>query len=106
VDITGLDLILGEEISADPPRGARRFAARPTGNRHPPSHVPQIMECVAGSWLVALPAIDGKAYVYRVHAPQDALLADLFWQAWHCHDESALPRASDLFDAAVIRRVD
>jgi hypothetical protein len=56
-------------------------------------------------WLVALPAVDGRQYVYRVYAPEDALLADLFWEAWHCHDESALPRAWDLFDAAVIRLV-
>ena len=56
-------------------------------------------------WLVALPAIDGRQYVYRVDAPGDALLADLFWEAWHCHDEGPFPRAWDLFDAAVIRRV-
>ncbi|WP_330462096.1 hypothetical protein OIB37_06540 [Streptomyces sp. NBC_00820] len=56
-------------------------------------------------WLVALPAVDGKQYVYRVYAPGDALPADLFWEAWHCHDESAFPRAWDLFDAAVIRRM-
>lgn len=56
-------------------------------------------------WLVALPAVDGRQYVYRVYAPEDALLADLFWEAWHCHDESAFPRAWDLFDAAVIRLV-
>ena len=54
---------------------------------------------------MALPAVDGRQYVYRVYAPEDALLADLFWDAWHCHDESAHPRAWDLFDAAVIRRV-
>jgi hypothetical protein len=36
---------------------------------------------------VALPAVGGKQYVYQVHAPEDALLADLFWQAWHCHDD-------------------
>ncbi|MCX5435922.1 hypothetical protein ACFRAI_37360 [Streptomyces sp. NPDC056637] len=55
-------------------------------------------------WLVALPAIDGRQYVYRVYAPDDALLADLFWDAWHCHDEGPFPRASDLFDAAVIEK--
>ncbi|MER6424621.1 hypothetical protein [Streptomyces sp. NPDC001137] len=54
---------------------------------------------------MSLPAVDGKQYVYRVDAPEDALPADLFWDAWHCHDESAFPRALDLFDAAVIRRV-
>ncbi|OLZ72239.1 hypothetical protein AV521_10085 [Streptomyces sp. IMTB 2501] len=36
---------------------------------------------------------------------EDALLADLFREAWHCRDESALPSAWDLFDAAAIRRV-
>jgi len=56
-------------------------------------------------WLVALPATDGRQYVYRVYAPEDALPADLFWEAWHCHDEGPFPRAWDLFDAAVIRRV-
>ncbi|RSS16555.1 hypothetical protein [Streptomyces sp. WAC08401] len=54
---------------------------------------------------MSLPAVDGREYVYRVYAPEQALLADLFWEAWHCHDESALPRAWDLFDAAVIRRL-
>jgi hypothetical protein len=56
-------------------------------------------------WLVALPAVDGRQYVYRVYAPRDALPADLFWDAWHCHDESAFPRAWDLFDAALIQHV-
>ncbi|ARX81980.1 hypothetical protein SMD44_01378 [Streptomyces alboflavus] len=55
--------------------------------------------------MVALLAIDGRQYVYRVYAPADALPADLFWDAWHCHDEGPFPRALDLFDAAVIRRV-
>ncbi len=59
----------------------------------------------SGSWLVALPAVDGKQYVYRAYAPEDARPADLFWQAWHCHDESMYPRAWDLFDAATIRPV-
>ncbi|MBO4257999.1 hypothetical protein [Streptomyces griseorubiginosus] len=54
---------------------------------------------------MSLPAVDGKQYVYRVDAPKDALPADLFWDAWHCHDESAFPRAWDVFDAALIRRV-
>lgn len=54
---------------------------------------------------MALPAIDGKQYAYRVYAPEDPLLADLFWEAWHRHDESAFPRGWDLFDVAVIRRV-
>lgn len=63
------------------------------------------VESACGCWLVALPAVDGRQYVYRVYAPEDALLADLFWEAWHCHDESAFPRAWDLFDAAEIRRV-
>ena len=56
-------------------------------------------------WLVSLPAVDGKQYVYRVYAPEDALPADLFWDAWHCHEESTFPRACDLFDAALICRV-
>ncbi|MFF4901215.1 hypothetical protein [Streptomyces sp. NPDC001068] len=64
------------------------------------------MEGGCGCWLVALSAVDGRQYVYRVYAPSDALPADLFWNAWHCHDESALPRAWDLFDTAEIRRVD
>lgn len=29
---------------------------------------------------MALPAVDGKQYVYRVYAPEDALPADLFWE--------------------------
>ncbi|WP_156724623.1 hypothetical protein [Streptomyces apocyni] len=49
--------------------------------------------------------MDGKQYVYRVYAPADALLADLFWEAWHCHDEGPFPWAPDLFDTAVIRRI-
>ncbi|GGW58727.1 MULTISPECIES: hypothetical protein [Streptomyces] len=59
----------------------------------------------SGCWLVALAAVDGRQYVYRVYAPEDALPADLFWEAWHCHDEGPFPRAWDLFDAAEIRRV-
>ncbi|MGV9314803.1 hypothetical protein ACWDR0_21850 [Streptomyces sp. NPDC003691] len=55
-------------------------------------------------WLVALPAADGREYVYRVYAPVDALRADVFWAAFHCHDEGPHPRASDRFDAAEIRR--
>ncbi|WNI25988.1 hypothetical protein [Streptomyces sp. ITFR-16] len=54
------------------------------------------------SWLVSLPALDGRDYVYRVHAPSDALLADLFWAAFHCHDDGPHPRASDRFDSALI----
>ncbi|WP_372343248.1 hypothetical protein [Streptomyces sp. KL116D] len=54
---------------------------------------------------MALPAIDGRQYVYRVYAPDDALPADLFWDAWHCHDEGPHPRAYDLFDAARIELV-
>ncbi|PZT73908.1 MULTISPECIES: hypothetical protein [unclassified Streptomyces] len=54
------------------------------------------------SWLVSLPALDGRDYVYRVHAPHDALPADLFWSAFHCHDDGPHPRASDRFDAAHI----
>lgn len=54
---------------------------------------------------MTLPAVDGRQYVYRVYAPEDAPLAALFWEAWHCHDEGPFPRAWDLFDAAVIRQV-
>lgn len=71
---------------------------------HPRSS-PTYVESVGGCWPVALPAVDGKQYVYRVYAPENALLADVFWQAWHCHDESVFPHAWDLFDAAVIRRM-
>ncbi|WP_274562987.1 hypothetical protein [Streptomyces spiramyceticus] len=53
-------------------------------------------------WMVALLALDGRQYVYRVYAPFDALLADVFWAAFHCHDESPYPRASDAFDSAEI----
>lgn len=77
----------------------------------PPVHVPQAGAVVRGatggggvSWLVSLPALDGRDYVYRVHAPLDALPADLFWAAFHCHDDGPHPRASDRFDAAQIRR--
>ncbi|WP_177235623.1 hypothetical protein [Streptomyces sp. MUSC 14] len=63
------------------------------------------MESAPECRLVALPAVDGKQYVYRVYAPDDAVLADLFRDAWHCHDESAFPHAWDLFDAALIRRI-
>ena len=53
-------------------------------------------------WMVALLALDGRQYVYRVYAPRTALPADLFWAAFHCHDEGRGPRASDCFDAARI----
>ncbi|WP_103504647.1 MULTISPECIES: hypothetical protein [Streptomyces] len=52
--------------------------------------------------MVALPAEDGSDYVYRVYAPGDALPGDLFWAAFHCHDDARRPRASDAFDAAQI----
>ncbi|MER5888473.1 hypothetical protein ABT160_32015 [Streptomyces sp. NPDC001941] len=56
-------------------------------------------------WLVALLALDGRQYVYRVYAPVDALPGDLFWAAFHCHDEEGgRPRASDCFDSAEIWR--
>ncbi|MDI3407509.1 hypothetical protein [Streptomyces cavernicola] len=58
-----------------------------------------------GCWLVALVAVDGKSYVYRVYAPPDALRGDLFWEAWHCHDEGPHPRAYDVFDTASIRHI-
>ena len=54
-------------------------------------------------WSLCSP-IDGMQYVYRVYAPDDALPADLFWAAFHCHDEGPHPRASDRFDAAEIWR--
>ncbi|MFF0200088.1 hypothetical protein [Streptomyces sp. NPDC005017] len=59
------------------------------------------------SWyrLVELPAVDGGQYAYPVYAPEDALLADLFRDAWHCHDEGPHPRARDVFDAALIRKM-
>ncbi len=56
--------------------------------------------------MVALLARDGMEYVYRVYAPDDALPADLFWTAFHCHDEGPHPRASDRFDAAEIWRAE
>lgn len=83
--------------------GARRSDPRPSRN-----HVARVLvhsDMESRCWLVALPSVDGRQYVYRVYAPEDALLADLFWEAWHCHDEGPFPRAWDLFDAAVIRRV-
>ncbi len=55
--------------------------------------------------MVALLARDGMQYVYRVYAPHDALPGDLFWAAFHCHDESARPRASDWFDSAEIWQI-
>ncbi|WP_406405828.1 hypothetical protein [Streptomyces sp. NBC_01643] len=54
--------------------------------------------------MVALSAIDGREYVYRVHAPCDALPADLFRAAFHRHDDGPHPRAVDRFDAALIWR--
>lgn len=60
--------------------------------------------CLA-TWMVALPGTDGRQYVYRVYAPSDALPGDLFWSAFHQHDENTLPRASDAFDAAEIWRL-
>ncbi|MEU0400064.1 hypothetical protein ABZ318_07410 [Streptomyces sp. NPDC006197] len=56
-------------------------------------------------WMVGLLARDGRQYVYRVYAPREALPADLFWAAFHCHEEDGAPRASDSFDAAEIRWV-
>jgi hypothetical protein len=62
------------------------------------------------SWSVALPAIDGREHVHRVHAPRDALPADLFWAAiwaaFHCHDDGPHPRTADRFDVAPIWRTD
>ncbi|MFG2334788.1 hypothetical protein ACGFMM_35020 [Streptomyces sp. NPDC048604] len=56
-------------------------------------------------WTVALVALDGRQYVYRVYAPRKALPADLFWAAYHCHEDGGRPRASDWFDSAEIRWV-
>lgn len=47
---------------------------------------------VPGRRLLALPGTDGKPYVYRVHAPGDALPGDLFRSAFPCHDDSRHPR--------------
>lgn len=97
-------LLLTDEAG---PRDSGAHPARhaPRRNHTAPSHVSHEVEEGRLCWLVGLPAVDGKQYVYRVYAPSDALPADLFWDAWHCHDESPFPRAWDLFDAAVIRRV-
>lgn len=59
-----------------------------------------------GRVLAGRPAapLDGREYVYRVHAPADALRADLFWAAFHCHDDGPHPRAFDRFDDALIWR--
>ncbi|MEO3977418.1 hypothetical protein [Streptomyces sp. CAU 1734] len=57
------------------------------------------------SWMVTLLATDGRRYAYRVHAPAGALLGDVFWSAFHCHDEGPHPRASDSFDLAEIRHI-
>ncbi|MFB7274246.1 hypothetical protein [Streptomyces sp. NPDC056244] len=56
-------------------------------------------------WMVALLALDGRQYVYRVYAPPEALRGDVFWAAFHCHDEGPHPRASDRFDSAVLWRL-
>jgi hypothetical protein len=56
-------------------------------------------------WMVALLAQDGRQYVYRVYAPHDALYGDLFWAAFHDHDESRRPRAVDWFDSAEIWQI-
>ncbi|MGW7351494.1 hypothetical protein [Streptomyces phytohabitans] len=53
-------------------------------------------------WMVALLGRDGRQYVYRVYAPPDAVPGDLFWAAFHCHDDLRCPRALDWFDAAEI----
>ncbi|MGW5273488.1 hypothetical protein ACWEQP_13065 [Streptomyces sp. NPDC004044] len=54
--------------------------------------------------MVALPAIGGREYVYRVHAPCDALPADPFRAVFHCHDDGPHPRAFDRSDASLIWR--
>lgn len=93
-------------------RGARRLASHASAaTAGPRAYVPHATAHEAGArgeeqvfWMVALLAQDGLQYVYRVYAPDDALPADLFWTAFHCHDEGPHPRASDRFDAAVIWR--
>ncbi|CAM5719864.1 hypothetical protein SBADM41S_05957 [Streptomyces badius] len=93
-------------------RGARRLASHaPTATADPRTRVPHATTHTAGTrgedrvfWMVALLAQDGLQYVYRVYAPDDALPADLFWTAFHCHDDGPRPRASDRFDAAEIWR--
>ncbi|NLU69942.1 hypothetical protein [Streptomyces sp. HNM0574] len=57
---------------------------------------------VLSCWMVALLAADGREYVYRVYAPDDARPGDLFWSAFHCHEDSLLPRTLDCFDTAEI----
>nr|WP_223183958.1 MULTISPECIES: hypothetical protein [unclassified Streptomyces] len=52
--------------------------------------------------MVGLLARDGRQYVYRVYAPREALPADLFWAAFHQHEEDGAPRACDRFDTADI----
>lgn len=53
--------------------------------------------------MVGLLALDGRQYVYRVYAPREALPGDLFWAAFHRHEEDGAPRASDSFDDAELR---
>jgi hypothetical protein len=52
--------------------------------------------------MVALLALDGRQYVYRVYASATALPTDLFWAAFQCHDKGPHPRASDSFNSAEI----
>lgn len=53
-------------------------------------------------WMVGLRVGDGRQFVYRVYAPREALPGDLFWAAFHRHEEDGGPRASDSFDTAEI----
>ncbi|MEW2487551.1 hypothetical protein [Streptomyces sp. NPDC048411] len=55
---------------------------------------------------VALPAIDGREYVHRVHALRDALPANPFRAAFHCHADGLHPRIADRLDAAPIRHTE
>ncbi len=91
-----------------PPQGGE--GGRATGAHAGSFHAPGAT-AVAGAlvwpvvfWMVALLALDGRQYVYRVYAPDDARPGDLFWAAFHCHDEQRRPRASDAFDSAEIWR--
>jgi hypothetical protein len=104
VDTGARNLLLGDEISPHLRKGREPVCLTP--HRQPPdTRSSSLTYMESGCWLVELPAVDGRQYVYRVYAPRDALLADLFWEAWHVHDEGPHPRAWDLFDAAVIRHV-
>jgi hypothetical protein len=65
-------------------RAALRFAPRKQPRRsgvHPSGHGEQVL---AGG---PCRRSRGRQYVDRVYAPENALLADLFGEAWHCREE-------------------